>query len=381
MVFAPQQQVPANVTRRPLLRGILGFSALIGTFGAGGLFMALLVAGSVGTQGALVAMIVSLLAVGVVVPVFLWVDRLESEPSRLLWFAFLWGALISTPGAIFLNAIGVAFFAGFHVEAPFVGAVVVAPVVEEFLKGLGVALLFFRARREFDGVIDGIVYAGLIAAGFAFVENIIYLGDAFLQNGTPGLVVLFVLRCLFSPFAHPMFTVCTGVAFGLIAHRRKASSIWIVVVGFGSAVFLHSLWNYGAVAAGGAMPLLYLVVQVPLFIAFLWLLLWAQARESRILLTLLGGYATAGWFTADEVTMLAHPRQRRRARAWARSVGGRPAVRAMTALQDESGELAMVRKHLLSHPGRPDEGEWLSREARLLASIAAHRGVFVSTPA
>ena len=31
-------------------------------------------------------------------------------------------------------------------------------------------------RREFDGVVDGVVYAGLVAAGFAFTENILYFG-------------------------------------------------------------------------------------------------------------------------------------------------------------------------------------------------------------
>jgi hypothetical protein len=46
----------------------------------------------------------------------------------------------------------------------------------------------------------------------------------------------------------------------------------------------------------------------------------------------------------------------------------------MRAFQDESGELAMVRKHL-AHGG--PEPEWLRREQRLLATITAHRKVFV----
>ena len=35
-------------------------------------------------------------------------------------------------------------------------------------------LLWFR-RRVIDGVLDGIVYAGLVEVGFAFTENILYL--------------------------------------------------------------------------------------------------------------------------------------------------------------------------------------------------------------
>ena len=57
------------------------------------------------------------------------------------------------------------------------GAVWLAPVTEETLKGLGVLLIYLFRRREFDGIIDGIVYAGLIGAGFAFSENILYLGQ------------------------------------------------------------------------------------------------------------------------------------------------------------------------------------------------------------
>ena len=59
----------------------------------------------------------------------------------------------------------------------------VAPIVEEAVKGAFlVGLLIFR-RREFDGIVDGIVYAGLVAAGFAFTENILYFGRAFTEDG------------------------------------------------------------------------------------------------------------------------------------------------------------------------------------------------------
>ena len=46
----------------------------------------------------------------------------------------------------------------------------------------------------------------------------------------------------------------------------------------------------------------------------------------------------------------------------------------MTAFQDESGDLAMVRKHLASEGPDP---EWLRREEALLRTITAHRRVFV----
>ena len=376
MTFPPTSSVPAtpNATRRPLIRRILLWSAVVTVFGLAALVMTFVVTTAVGLQAAILGMVSASLALGIVIPLFLWVDRLEAEPARLLWFAFLWGALISTLGALVLNELGVAFFAGMHADPLVLGAVVVAPLTEEFFKGLGVLLIFLVARREFNGVIDGIVYAGIVAAGFAFVENIIYLGQMYLESGTVGLVGIFVMRCLVSPFAHPMFTVCIGVALGLVAHRRRASSVGVVLVGFACAVFLHALFNYSAVASTQNYLVLFALVQVPLFVGFLLLLRWARTRESRIVRDTLTGYGMAGWFTPAEVAMLASPAERRRARRWARGVGGRQAERAMEAFQDESGELAMVRKHLV-HDG-PD-AVWLAREQRILQAVTAHRRVFV----
>src|SRR5205809_319359 len=101
-----------------------------------------------------------------------------------------------------------------------------------FLIGLSLALLplpvvvwalrwlLFR-RREFDGVVDGIVLAGLSGLGFAFTENVLYFGRAFLagqeQSLTTGFFAVgftFVLRGVLSPFAHPLFTAMTGIGLG-----------------------------------------------------------------------------------------------------------------------------------------------------------------------
>lgn len=374
MTFQPAVAAPPNATRRPIIRRVLLWSAVITLFGLAGLAMTAVVTSAVGLQPAVLGLVSASLALGIVIPLFIWVDRLEAEPARLLWFAFLWGALVSTLGALILNELGVAFFAGVHADPIVVGAVVVAPLVEEFMKGLGVLLIFWLARREFNGVTDGIVYAGVVAAGFAFVENIIYLGQVFVEAGPAGLVGIFIMRCLVSPFAHPMFTVCIGLALGLVTHRRRLSSVWIVLLGYAGAVFLHALFNYSAVAASENYLVLFGVVQVPLFIGFILLLLWARQRESRILRDTLTSYGMAGWYTPAEVAMLASPGERRRARHWALQVGGRPAQRAMEAFQDESGELAMVRKHL-NHDG-PDP-VWLQRERALLDTVTAHRRVFV----
>ena len=168
------------------------------------------------------------------------------------------------------------------------GAAVIAPIVEEAVKGaFVVGLLLFR-RREFDGIVDGIVYAGLVAAGFAFTENILYMGRAFAESGglvgqDGGVLAVLILRGVLSPFAHPLFTSMTGIACGLAATSRSGvARVLYVLVGYGFAVLLHALWNGSATLGdGGTFLGVYLFVMVPLFIAMIVLVSWQRRREQR----------------------------------------------------------------------------------------------------
>ncbi|WP_165700130.1 PrsW family intramembrane metalloprotease [Ornithinimicrobium ciconiae] len=364
---------PANTTPRRTLRRVVLTGVAVTLFALCGLFMAILVAESTGATAALLGVLTGSIALGIVVPVLLWVDRLEAEPARIMWFAFLWGALVSTAGALILNEVGMAFFAGLELDPLFTGAVLVAPLVEEALKCLGVLVIFLVARREFNGLVDGIVYAGMVAVGFAFVENIIYLGGAYSELGTPGLLGIFVMRVLVSPFAHPMFTVAFGIALGLITHRRQWRFAFVPVLGYVVAVFLHFLWNFAAVSTMDGFLVAYVLVQVPLFIGFVLLLVLSRRSETRMLRTHLTGYGLNGWFTPAEVAMLVSPRERRRARAWAKGVGGSRAEAAMEAFQDEASELAIARQHLERGDSDP---VWQLRERALLQTVQARRVTF-----
>src|SRR5699024_6116810 len=119
--------------------------------------------------------------------------------------------------------------------------------------------------------------------------------------------------------------------------------------------------------------LLYVLVQVPLFIGFLLVLFFSRRQERRMLREHLTGYGLNGWFTPAEVAMLISPRERRRARAWARRAGGTRAEQAMEAFQDESSELAIARHHL--ERGDPDP-VWGHRERALLHAVQSRRAVF-----
>ncbi|WP_153394278.1 PrsW family intramembrane metalloprotease [Ornithinicoccus halotolerans] len=369
----PPVRPVGNRTVRPLLRGLLVAGVSVSVFALCALVMTLVITETAGVRGAVLGLLAASTAIGIVVPVFLWVDRLEAEPLRWMLFAFLWGALVATLGAAVLNELGMAVFAGLQVDPLVAGAVLVAPAVEEALKALGVLVIFWVARREFNGVVDGIAYAGVTAAGFAFVENVLYLGSAYAELGGEGLAGVFLLRVLMSPFAHPMFTVCFGIALGFVAHRRSVWRLLLPLGGYLAAVALHTLWNFAAVSTAEGWLLVYLVVQVPLFVGFVTLLVWARRREGRMLRDHLTGYGLNGWFTPAEVAMLISPAERRRARRWARQQGGRRAARAMTSFQDEAVELAVARRHIERGDDNP---VWPRREQQLLHALTGNRAGF-----
>ena len=151
-----------------------------------------------------------------------------------------------------------------------VGAIVVAPIVEETCKGAAVLLVFLYRRREFDGVVDGIVYAGMAGIGFAFTENVLYLGRALADSGVDGLAATFVLRCIFGPFAHPLFTMATGVGFGIaVTTRRRAVRYLAPIVGWLVAVLLHASGTSRPSPVCAASSRRTSLLQVPIFVAAL----------------------------------------------------------------------------------------------------------------
>jgi len=365
--------IVSNPTGRPERRGWVTTGAIVTVFLVSLAALSVFFGIDIGVRGSLVAAAVSAVPLFVVVPVFLWVDRIEAEPRRYLLFAFLWGALCAAAGAIILNTgIHLIFLAAHTDNADTVSAVVSAPLVEETLKGAAILLIGWRRRREFDGVIDGIVYAGMAGAGFAFSENILYLGRAFDEAGTSGLTEVFFLRCLMGPFAHPLFTACTGIGIGLAitVARTVAGRVGYGVAGLFVAMALHGIWNLSA--SLGTYLQVYLAFQMPVFAVFLVMLVLLRQHEQGLVRRYLTQYADAGWFTRAEVEMLSTMAHRRSARAWARGHGGRTAVRSMRAFQDRASDLALLRSRIVR--GSAGSGA-AAHERELLDTVTAYRGV------
>lgn len=364
---------------RPRLRSVV----FAGVAGTGFLLAALTVASylqaAFGLRTVLLALLMAVLPLFIVVPTFLWLDRYEPEPRRYLVAAFLWGAAISTIIAATINTSALAVFHAATTDqdvALATTAVFVAPFVEEAAKGAFVLFMWWFVRREFDGLIDGMVYAGITAAGFAFTENIQYLAQAYSEGGGSQLTATFVGRGLMTPFAHPIFTVMTGIGIGIASVSRS----WLVKIGapvFGYllAAIAHSLWNLAATLGGEQASTIYLIIELPIFCAWVALIAWARSREGRLIGIFLRPYADAGWLTGAEAQMLGSMPRRRQARRWARLTGGRARLNAMVAFQDAASELALLRRRMvMSHA----DAQALEVERDLLVALDAQRRAFAA---
>ncbi|GAB3037294.1 membrane protein [Nocardioides flavus (ex Wang et al. 2016)] len=315
----------------------------------GGLVMAFVVALS-GAPGSLaLAALVAAVPVGPLVGCFMWLDRYEPEPRNLLVAGLLWGAFAATGAALVFQGLGLVGGASERDSLA-----VVAPVTEELTKGAFLMLLLWWRRHELDGVLDGIVYAGMVGVGFAFTENILYLAaaydgtDGLGPGGTEALTVTFVLRCLVSPFAHPFFTAFIGIGVGLaIASRRTSVRLLAPLVGFALAALLHGVWNSSTLSGTGSFLVVYGTLMFPAFVGVVAFAVYRRRSERPLLTEALRDAADRGLLPATDIPWLVDLPARRHARRWARHHGGPQAERGMREYQAVAIELGYLHHRYL----------------------------------
>ncbi|MCW2834550.1 MAG: hypothetical protein JWN68_2503 [Nocardioides sp.] len=315
----------------------------------GALVMAVVIGLSGASDTLILAALLAALPVGPLVGCFMWLDRYEPEPRSLLVGGLLWGAFVATAAALLFQGIGVAGGATDEQSLSFL-----APVTEEATKGAFLVLLLWWRRHELDGILDGIVYAGMVGIGFAFTENILYLAAAY--NGTDGLgpggtdalTGTFVIRCLLSPFAHPLFTAFIGIGVGIaVTSRKGVVRLLAPVGGYALAVFTHSLWNSSTLGGAGNFFYVYGTMMFPAFLGLIAFALYRRRSEKGMMAAALTDASRRGLIPATDIPWLVDLRARRRARQFAKQVGGQPAERAMREYQAAAIELAYLHHRYL----------------------------------
>lgn len=253
-------------------------------------FLSLIVTGimflSLGPIAAIVAAIIAFTPAIIYLFPFIWLDRYDPEPLWLLSLAYAWGALVAVFVSFILNTIvGVGVSVAVNPDVGTVaGAVFAAPFFEELSKGAGLLVIVLFFRKYFDGILDGIIFAGVIALGFATVENVLYYGRALLTGGAEALVAIFVMRGILSPFAHATFTAMTGIGFGISRESHNPLVKYVLpVLGLICAMLLHAFWNGVAVLFGGGFFIFYLIIEIPFFLIFVGFSFWIMWRQNRII--------------------------------------------------------------------------------------------------
>lgn len=174
-------------------------------------------------------------------------DRYEPEPLGWVVKVFFIGALMTIPAVL--------------LEMPFpsglMATVIVAPVVEEFLKFCAVYFTVYR-DEEFDEPVDGIIYAVSAALGFAMVENVLYV----LEGG----IAVGIIRAIASVPAHALFSSIWGYTLGLAKFRPKKDRPFLIAAGLAGAMLFHGIFNLMA----STSEMLGLVVILVLLVPFGW---------------------------------------------------------------------------------------------------------------
>ena len=300
-----------------------------------------------------VAVVGTLIPTALYVLLVWWLDRYEKEPLWLLGLAFLWGA---GPAALLSLALehllvgSLAAVGGQGLAFTLAGTGLGAPVIEETLKGIALVGLVLVFLREFDDVLDGIIYGAMIGFGFAFSENVFayFLPTLDQQAVGAGLALVFMRTTVFGA-NHAFWTGIIGAAVG---YARLAKTwrrrLLVPAAGWGLAVLFHSLHNLGTtMLQQGAWLYLGLSVLVDWGGVLLLLLIAGSAlrRECHWIERGLSEEVRQGALSVEEYDVLRSAGRRLRLQWEAYKLGGRTASRTVGRYFQSATELAFSKRH------------------------------------
>ena len=178
-------------------------------------------------------------------------ERYGKEGWGILLRAFFYGALFATVVAAILEVVIVSlgtavsqrypapefvFLNGNSNAGVFFLVLVIAPFVEEALKGSGVVA--FRSR--FKQLADGPVFGASVGLGFGFFETFLYGLGAYVVGGLAAGLVLILIRSISSVLLHGSSTGMFGYGYARTRFRQPGpgtGSYYLVAVG------MHASFN------------------------------------------------------------------------------------------------------------------------------------------
>ena len=325
------------------------------------------------------------ITLGAYMLIFVLLDRWRPTTPSMKLMAFGWGACGATVASMYVNTWAsnlIAAGASGKDMANNAAAVFVAPFVEEACKATILFLLVMAMRRRLCSVLQMIGLSGLAAAGFAFVENIIYYVRVYCEaalvvgpEANSYLQQMFMMRGVYTSFGHPLFTMMT--AFGLICGLRQRSKLARVIcplTGYFVAALLHMCFNGLATFMQDYKMLA--MIGVMLVVGVIGWLLGQFMAQKKVIAWRLDDYIRMGWLRDRDPAVYSAMKSRMKLSV-AGYLRGWRIGKATTRLMSDVTELAYLRQGVAT--GIVDAGV-VGREHELVVDARALRGVALDEP-
>lgn len=162
-------------------------------------------------------------------------DRWNKEPSRLIFWSFILGVIISFPVAIFELIMESIFPFNFNNDfvSLFLYSLLGVAIIEEGTKYY-VIYKFIYPKEDFDEPFDGIVYSVMVGMGFATIENFFYV--------ISGGYFVGITRAFLAVPAHFVFSLFMGYSFGLAKFGANPEKHLLQALYY--PVFWHALYDF-----------------------------------------------------------------------------------------------------------------------------------------
>jgi len=190
--------------------------------------------------------------------------REEGKPLRFFAGMFVWGMFAAFLSLLVSSSIVTEMKNAQFAAYALVATMLIAPVVEEVMKGLGV--LFVSGHHEYNDTLTGLLLGFTCGVGFAFVENWFYFSAKVnpFDVGLSSWGVLILYRSFFNTLAHGCFTAAVSTPIGYLRgfDKLKKYSRLAFIPGILLAISIHTIFNLSALADGFVIA----SQQVPFFV-------------------------------------------------------------------------------------------------------------------
>jgi hypothetical protein len=158
-------------------------------------------------------------------------------------------------------------------------------------------------RKEFDSILDGVVYGAITAMGFAAIENVLYIyRNGFQDGGWEGFWTLVIIRVVLVGWMHPFFTAFTGIGLAIARISRNTLVKLIAIpAGYSVAVLTHAFHNtFSSIIGGGGGFILGLIADYFGYAFMLGFIIWMITHERNILRKHLVEEVNSGLITREQ---------------------------------------------------------------------------------